>query len=111
MDGVIELPSQTDLPAGATFKCMECGTRLRRGQPHTALAPRPHQTVSLLIATHATDDGLREYVGGSHAGITGYREPLRPQETHSRYHSPSMGRVITGWLVQGPDLLWREVVG
>jgi len=37
-----------DLPAGRTFECSECGTRLRIGQPHTALQPKPHVTLDAL---------------------------------------------------------------
>jgi len=109
MDGVIELPSQTDLPPGKTFKCMECGTRIREGQPHTALAPRPHQTLSLLIASIRVDDGgLGAYVSGSHSGITGYRPRLGLRETPRHRTGYEIGRRLTKPLVQGPDLLWRE---
>jgi hypothetical protein len=107
MDGVIEQASQRDLPAGRTFSCMECGTRLRIGQPHTALAPKPHQTLSMAIIGsetlgpirparpsvrypgkwleavdvredfHADHDTLRGYVRGSHGGVTGWKPLLR----------------------------------
>jgi hypothetical protein len=108
MDGVIELPSQPDLPVGATLKCMECGTRLRKGQPHTAITPWPHQTLSLLIVTECIDDDdAAPYVRGSHAGTTGFRPSLRAETgMHRRGHE--VGRRLTNPLVQGPDLVWRE---
>lgn len=40
---------QTDLPPGRTFVCRHCGTRLRLGQPHSALKPWPHQNLDALI--------------------------------------------------------------
>jgi len=39
------MPPQPDLPPGRTYRCDECGTRLRSGQPHSALEPTPHQTL------------------------------------------------------------------
>ena len=49
------LGSQDDLPGpepgtvgGIAWRCCGCGTRLRPGQPHTALVPYPHQTFELL---------------------------------------------------------------
>jgi len=46
---VYRLPPQPDLPPGETFRCGECGTRLRSGQPHSALEPKPHFTIAALI--------------------------------------------------------------
>lgn len=45
-----EMPDQHDLPFGRTMQCVVCGTRVRPGQPHTAEAPRPHQTFEALFA-------------------------------------------------------------
>lgn len=39
------MPPQADLPPGPTLQCSVCKTRLRPGQPHTALEPYPHQTL------------------------------------------------------------------
>lgn len=108
MDRVIEQPTQTDLPPGRTFRCLECGARLRSGQPHTALAPRPHQTLSLLVVhDRANDDEwMKPYVSGSHRGTTGYRPQLR--ETPNQRIGRAVGRKLLHPLVQGPDFVWRE---
>ena len=45
---LVPLPPQEDLPPGPTWRCSCCGTRVRSGQPHTAVEPRPHQTFGAL---------------------------------------------------------------
>ena len=47
---VIELPLQKDLPPGPTWRCMACGTRLRTGQPHSAVLPEPHYSIEVVEA-------------------------------------------------------------
>ena len=46
---VVLLEPQADLPPGNTWRCTACGTRLRRGQPHSALEPYPHQAMNALL--------------------------------------------------------------
>jgi len=55
------LGPQDDLPGprpgtggGVAYRCNGCGTRLRPGQPHTALEPYPHQTFAMLAASAST---------------------------------------------------------
>lgn len=56
----------------ATFSCAICGTRIRPGQPHSALEPEPHQTVGALVVheyprtTEARDGshGILDCAGG-----------------------------------------------
>lgn len=38
-----------------TMQCLVCGTRLRPGQPHSALKPEPHQTIAPLIVPESLD--------------------------------------------------------
>jgi hypothetical protein len=45
---LIPMPPQEDLPDGLTWQCSECGTRVRRGQPHSALEPTPHMSYAAL---------------------------------------------------------------
>jgi hypothetical protein len=46
---LLKLAPQPDLPPGDTFRCLVCGTRIRPGQPHSALAPEAHYTVDALL--------------------------------------------------------------
>jgi hypothetical protein len=55
------LGPQDDLPGPkprttgeVAYRCNSCGTRLRPGQPHTALVPYPHQTFAMLAASPST---------------------------------------------------------
>jgi len=36
------------LPPGPVYRCLDCGTIVRHGQPHTASEPWPHQTIAAL---------------------------------------------------------------
>jgi hypothetical protein len=45
----IPLGEQPDLPAGRATRCTACGTRLRPGQPHTAMEPYPHAVYDMLV--------------------------------------------------------------
>jgi hypothetical protein len=104
---MIELFGQTDLPPGRVFQCQHCYTRLKEGQPHTALSPYPHQSLTTLVVSSDREDAFLDgYVYGSHAGVTGYRPALIPSAAPS---GPGIGRIVTGPLVQGDDGLWREV--
>jgi hypothetical protein len=38
-----------------TLQCSECGTRIRPGQPHTAIEPTPHQSYEALTVNRAPD--------------------------------------------------------
>lgn len=53
---LIEAAPQDDLPPGRTLLCTECGTRVRDGQPHTAMRPRPHATLGALIRVESLED-------------------------------------------------------
>lgn len=59
MDGVIEMGAQTDLPVGRVFRCCHCGTRLKEGQPHTALQPYAHQSLTTLVISADRLDPVR----------------------------------------------------
>jgi hypothetical protein len=107
--GVVELFGQTDLPPGRVFGCYHCGTRLKEGQPHTALRPYPHQSLTTLVKTEKLTDELDGYVMGSLLGITGYR-PQLIAPAHPKKVPAGHGRIIEGVLVQDPvSLLWHEV--
>ena len=43
------MKEQKDLPPGDTFQCRACGARIRRGEPHTAVSPFPHNTLEALF--------------------------------------------------------------
>lgn len=49
-----KMEPQADLPPGDTYQCEHCGTRLRPGQPHSALEPIPHQTYRAVMGTAAS---------------------------------------------------------
>lgn len=57
--GVIEIGQQPDLPPGRVFECVHCGTRLKEGQPHCALQPYPHQSLTTLVISSESLDPRR----------------------------------------------------
>lgn len=49
-------PRARQAPHAPTFRCLVCGTRLRTGQPHSALEPVPHQVHDTLIVRERVPD-------------------------------------------------------
>jgi hypothetical protein len=45
---LVKMEPQEDLPEGDTWKCRVCRTRVRLGQPHTAVEPWPHSTLEAM---------------------------------------------------------------
>jgi hypothetical protein len=50
------LDPQPDLPPGPTWRCSDCGARIRTGEPHAAVEPRPHATLAPLTVTEPLED-------------------------------------------------------
>lgn len=113
--GVFEIENRGDLPPGRVFLCDTCGTRLKEGQPHSSVQPKPHQSLTTLVVREALADDLKVYSAGSHAGITGYRPQLVPVgivTASYRHTNPEerkrMGRVLERPLVQADSGYWEE---
>ena len=54
-----DMGPQPDLPPGRTARCSVCGTRLRTGQPHTAMLPHPHSVYDVVRdAPHRCKSGI-----------------------------------------------------
>ena len=69
-----KMKPQEDLPPGDTFQCLDCGARVRTGEIHSALSPRPHRSLDMLFVEMTKEelaadinDGIRiefrEFVG------------------------------------------------
>lgn len=90
--------------------CAHCGATVLPGQPHSALAPFPHQTVGALIARDSLAEA--DAADGSHAEVEhdgSCCHSCDPLTIGRKRVGVTIGRIVTGDLVQGPDGLWREV--
>lgn len=52
-------PEAAEMPPGKTWRCGACRTRLRRGQPHSARRPWPHEAYDVQIVPRAELDATQ----------------------------------------------------